>query len=241
MSWRDRPLAGFDIESSGLDVETVSIVTACVGIVWPGSAWGRVNWLLKQDQPIPAEATAVHGITTEQANTDGMDHATGVREIRDALYTYWAKDAIVVAYNAPYDLTLLDRELRRIGEPGLDIRGPVIDPLVCDKALDTYRKGSRKLIDTCAHYGIPLDADDAHGAEPDALAATRLAWKLAPQLPVDDGELMAWQAQAYAKQRASFAQYLRRQRKHAEADQVELTSGWPLVQPTLTVPGRKAA
>lgn len=228
MSWRDRPLVGFDTETSGIDVETVSIVTACVGVVWPGIRWGAVNWLLQQAEPIPAEATAVHGISTEQANTDGMNHATAVREIRDALYIYWGKGAVVCAYNAPYDLTLLDRELRRIGEPGLDIAGPVIDPLVIDKAIDRYRKGSRKLITTCTHYGITLDEADAHGAEPDALAATRLAWVLAPHLPPTDSGLMEWQAQQYRDQRLGFADYLNRQGKRAEAAEVAATADWPM-------------
>lgn len=240
MSWRNRSWAGFDTESSGLDVETVSIVTACVGVVQPGDRWRPRNWLLKQAQPIPAEATAVHGITTEQANAEGMDHATAVREVRDALYTYWAKEAVVCAYNAPYDLTLLDRELRRIGEPALDIRGQVIDPLVCDKALDKYRKGSRKLIDTARHYGITLDETDAHGAEPDALAATRIAWKLAPQLPSTADHLMQWQAAMFAEQRNSFARYLAKQGKQDEAAQVAASTSWPVNSPA-AVNTRKVA
>lgn len=239
MNWRQVPLAGYDLETGGVDVETVSIVTACVGIVRPGQAWKPYNWLLKQDQPIPAEASAIHGITTEQANVDGQNHRDGVLDIRDMLYSAWKVGAVVCAYNAPYDLTLLDRELRRIGEPGLEIRGPVIDPSVADKAIEAdliaagklkhYRKGSRKLIDTCAHYGITLDADDAHGAEPDALAATRLAWKLAPQLPSDVDELMTWQADAYRQQRESLAKYFRTKKGDEEtAAQIESDTHWPI-------------
>lgn len=229
MSWRNTPLTGFDIESSGLDIEQVSIVTACVGIVQPGGPWKARNWLLKQDQPIPDAATAVHHITTEQANAEGMDHATALAEIREAIYYGWANGGVLCGYNlGSYDLNLLDRELRRYDLGGFEVRGPVIDGLVVDKTIDTYRKGSRKLIDVCRHYGITLDEADAHGAEADALAATRLAWKLAPQLPDDPTNLMQWQASSYALQRTSFAAYLRKQGKGAEADDVAADTSWPL-------------
>jgi DNA polymerase-3 subunit epsilon len=42
----------------------------------------------------------------------------------------------------------------------------VVDPLVIDKWLDRYRKGSRKLEAICAHYGAVLD--EAHDADFDA-------------------------------------------------------------------------
>ena len=229
MTWRENPMAGLDSESTGLDVETVEIVTACVGWADPQSGvWSPVTWLLRPVGDIPAEATAVHGITTEQARDEGMDHKTGLSEIRDALHFYWGKGWPVCGYNLVYDLTLLDRELRRHGLGPLAIGGPVLDGLVIDKQTDRYRKGSRKLVDTAAHYGIPLSQDDAHGAEADALAATRLAWVLAPRVPQQPEEAMLWQAKAYREQRVSFGQHLRGQGKHDEADDVLAHTTWPL-------------
>src|SRR5207244_13314268 len=73
-----------------------------------------------------------------------------------------------------FDLTLLDRELRRHRASSLDrwfesstLR--VLDPRVLDKHLDRYRKGRRTLTDLCAHYGVTLEG--AHDAAADALAA----------------------------------------------------------------------
>lgn len=232
MTWRDRPMCGMDTETTGTDVETARIVTACVGLATP-NGWMARNWLFRQDKPIPAEATAVHGITTEHANEHGTNPAEGVAAIRDDLYKAWALGMPVVVFNAPFDLTLLDRELARHGMGGLEVRGPVLDPLVIDKAIDRFRKGSRKLIDTCAHYGITLSADDAHGAEADTLAACRLAWKLGGAMPRDLiltlgdialDDLHQWQADQYAEQRRSFAEYLARQGKTLDDDSTE----WPL-------------
>lgn len=210
MSWRDH-LVALDTETDGPDPEDARIITACVGTA-NRDGWAPTNWTLKPERPIPAEAQAVHGLTTEWAAETGQDRATGLRSIRDALVAAWDAGLPVVAYNAVFDLTVLDRELRRIGEPGLRITGPVIDPLVLDKAVDRFRKGSRKLIDVAGHYGIRLNAADAHGAEPDALAAVRVAWKLAthPDLPTDLRALHTFQVEAFESQRRSFIEYRRR-------------------------------
>lgn len=207
MSWRDH-LVALDTETDGPNPEDARIITACVGTA-NRDGWAPTNWILKPERAIPTEAQAVHGLTTEWAAETGQDRATGLRSIRDALVAAWDAGLPVVAYNAVFDLTVLDRELRRIGEPGLRITGPVIDPLVLDKAVDRFRKGSRKLIDVAGHYGIRLNAADAHGAEPDALAAVRVAWKLAthPDLPTDLRALHTFQVEAFESQRRSFIEY----------------------------------
>jgi DNA polymerase-3 subunit epsilon len=246
-------MAGFDLETTGVDVETARIVTACVGLATK-QGWSARNWLLRQDEPIPAEATEIHGITTEYANQCGTDPASSLPEIRDDLYKAWQLGMPVVAYNAVFDLTILDRELRRHNLGGLDIRGPVLDPLVIDKALDRYRKGSRKLIDTCTYYGVALSADDAHGAEADARAAARLAWRLAGkpwrgttgrgQFMAMCGtplrELHAWQAEQYRQQRESFAAYLASRDEQLD----DPSTDWPLrpvPNPATTTASRRGA
>ena len=53
----------------------------------------------------------------------------------------------------------------------------MVDPYVLDKNYNMYRPGKRTLSVLCESFGIALD--DAHTADADALAAARLAWKLA--------------------------------------------------------------
>lgn len=226
MSWRDRPFMGLDFESTGISVETERIVTGCLGLASP-QGWVPRNWLLTQSEPIPQAATDVHGITTEYANEHGMDPATALQQLVDDLYKGWSMGLPVVGYNIVFDLTILDRNLRRLDLAPLEVAGPVIDPLVIDKAVDPYRRGSRKLIDVCAHYGITLTDEDAHGAEPDARAACRLAWKLGGHPTIGQKtleDLHSWQALAYAEQRASFAAYLAKQGNALDDD----NRVWPL-------------
>lgn len=223
MTWRSLPIVSFDTETTGTDPESARIVSACVGIA-SANRWTPRNWLLRQDQPIPAEATAVHGITTDYANEHGTDPAEALAQIRDDLYKGWSMRGPVVVYNAPYDLTLLDRELRRHSLGALEIRGPVLDPLIIDKALDRYRRGSRKLIDVAKNLGIVLPAGDAHGAEADALASARIAWKQAQFLDPTPKGVMSWQADNYREQRRSFAAYLAKQGKSLD----DSSTDWPI-------------
>lgn len=221
MSWRDS-LTAFDLETDSPNPEDARIVTACVGSTVGG--WKAREWLLQPERPIPDGAAAIHGVTTEMARLDGIDRETGIDQIRDALMSAWQSGAVVVIYNAPFDTTTLDREARRLGLGGLDLAGPVVDPLVIDKAIDRYRRGSRKLADVAAHYGVATEA--AHDAAGDALTAAWIAYKLAghPDVPSDLAELMEWQRDQYREQRLSFAEYRRRKGEPLDDESTD----WPI-------------
>jgi DNA polymerase-3 subunit epsilon len=79
----------------------------------------------------------------------------------------------VVAYNAVYDFSILHHEMVRYDIAPLSDPRPIIDPLVIDRAVDTYRKGKRTLGMAAAHYLVALD--DSHRADADAIAAGRVA------------------------------------------------------------------
>lgn len=226
MTWRDEPMLAFDLETTGPDPAQAHIVSACAGLA-SSEGWQPSEWLLRQDAPIPEGAVEVHGITTEKANAEGRDAAECVLEVRNVILTAWSLGRPVVGFNVVYDLTVLDRESRRHGHGPLPILGPVLDGLVIDKAIDRFRRGSRKLADVCAHYGITLDG--AHNSTADALASVRLVWKLASLLPGTSlrenlQEVTAWQAAQYREQRLSFADY---RRKRGEPLDDESTD-WPI-------------
>lgn len=245
MSWHNGTLTAFDLESTGTDPETARIVTATViRIDVATKTIDARSWLANPGVEIPEQATAVHGITTDHAREHGRASDEVVLEVEQALQDAWINDGPVVIYNAPYDLTVLDREMRRHNDGlGIDGIGPIVDPLVLDKAVDRYRKGSRRLADTCRHYGVTLTDDDAHTSTGDALAAARLAWALANRYPLISGatldDLQQQQAAWFAEQSASFAAYLRRikQREGAtaeELDAIKINTVWPLIPHTNT-------
>ncbi|MFE0511710.1 3'-5' exonuclease [Streptomyces sp. NPDC058964] len=173
--WYEGPLAAFDTETTGVDVETDRIVSAAVVVQDAPGARPRVTrWLVNPGVPVPEAATAVHGLTEEHLQRNGRWPAPVVFEIAEELAEHAAMHRPLVVMNAPFDLTLLDRELRRHRASSLDRwfeSSPllVLDPRVLDKHLDRYRKGRRTLTDLCEHYGVTLEG--AHDAGADALAA----------------------------------------------------------------------
>ncbi|MEC4016021.1 3'-5' exonuclease [Streptomyces sp. H27-D2] len=179
MSWHLDRMAGFDIESTSTDPETARIVSACVVQAGGGHPVQSAVWLSDVDgEEIPAEAAAIHGISTERARAEGADLREVVEQLLGALGQVALSGVPIVAMNARYDLTVLDREARRYGMTPLDGRTSgvrVIDPFVIDKQFDKYRPGSRKLTALCKHYRVPLDS--AHSADADAIAACRVAWR----------------------------------------------------------------
>ncbi|WP_405721539.1 exonuclease domain-containing protein [Streptomyces sp. NBC_01537] len=235
MGWHRDLLVGFDLETTGTDPLTARIVTAAVTEVRDGEPVRHREWLVDPGVPIPEEATAVHGISTDRAAADGRSAVEAVAEIADALAAHWAAGVPVVVYNAPFDLTLLAAELRRHGLPSLDERlgsdiGPVVDPLVIDRSLDRYRRGKRTLEAACQFYGVVLD--DAHEAAADALAAVRVAIALAERFPEAGAgelwELHRSQVGWYADWAAGFQKFLARQ---GGAPAAEIDTAWPLRAP----------
>ncbi len=232
VNWFEGRLAAYDIETTGTDTESDRIVTAAVSIVGGGEESESRTWLVNPGIEVPADATAVHGITTEKVQAEGQPAAVAVAEITEVLATVVAEDIPIVAFNARFDLTILDREARRHGvEPLIElVGGPegllVIDPYVLEKQINKFRKGSRTLSILCEDYGIPLT--EAHDADADALAAARLAWKLgrinddlgAYDLPSLHEEQILWADE----QGRSLQEYFDRQGRTEEVQ-----TAWPLV------------
>lgn len=232
MSWHNRRLAAFDLETTGIDSESDRIVTAAVSLVGDRRPSQSHAWLVDPGIEIPAGAAAVHGITTERARAEGRPPAEAVAEIVALLADQLLAGTPVVAFNARFDLTTLDREARRHGIVPLveRIGGAgallVIDPYVIDKQVDRFRKGKRTLGAVCSHYNVPLE--EAHASHADALAAARVAWRLGeayaelrePDLPTLHRRQVEWAAE----QAASFEDWLRR-----NGNDERIERAWPIV------------
>ncbi|MGN6272886.1 MAG: NUDIX domain-containing protein [Protaetiibacter sp.] len=229
-SWADR-LGVFDLETTGVDVETARVVTACIAVLdADGHVVQRWDWIADPGVEIPEAAAAVHGVTTERARAEGRPSELVIAEITQTLRTLFGLGVPVVVYNAPYDLSLLDRECRRNELEPLDDPAPVIDPLVLDKQVDTYRKGKRTLEVAAAHYGVTLD--EAHDAGADAIAAGRVAQALRTAFPeeldIPIADLHGRQEIWYAEQARRFQDYIRR-RKGDES--FTASTAWPIKYP----------
>jgi DNA polymerase III subunit epsilon len=232
MGWHRGRLAAFDIETTGVDPECDRIVTAAVSLVGGGQPSRHLSWLVNPGIEIPTGATAVHGITTDRARAEGRVASEAVDEITAELADQLRQGVPIIAFNARFDLTILDREARRHGLRRLldRVGGPegmlVVDPYVLDKHFDRFRRGKRTLSAVCEHYRVTLD--EAHAANADALAAARVAFRLGASVAelreIDLDVLHREQISWAAEQAASLEDYFRAQGRSERVERV-----WPVI------------
>lgn len=233
LDWTYGRLCGFDLETTSTDPEAARIVTGSVVGFGGGRPTTGRTWVSDLGgAEIPAEATRIHGYTTEACRATGRPAAAVVAEITAALAAAVEEGRPLVAMNAVYDVTVLDREARRYGiVPLLDRVSPIVlDPYVLDKRVRQYRRGGRTLADLCRHYVVPLEG--AHSSEADATAACALVRKmgrryrfLASLTPAQlHREQVAWAREQAESLRDYFA---RTPGKEAWARDVRLE--WPLL------------
>ncbi|MFD6935302.1 exonuclease domain-containing protein [Streptomyces goshikiensis] len=213
-SWTFRPWLALDTETTGVNPETDRIVTAAV-VKWHDDRPVRTRtWLSDAGGvPIQAGATAMHGITTEHAQAVGRPAAVVVAEITEALVAAAEEGWPVVVMNAPFDLTILEREAARYGINSLFSASVplVLDPRILDKQVDRYRRGQRRLEDMCRTYGVVHGG--AHDAAADAVAACEVTdvivrrYSRLAELPLQElhDQQVVWAAEQQSSLREHFA------------------------------------
>ena len=231
MTWIDGPLLGFDTETTGVNPFRDRIVTAAlVGRGQHGTE--ERTWLIDPGVEIPEQAAAIHGISTEHAREHGMAPRKALAQLSAELVAAFSRNIPVVAYNAAFDLTIIERELERHQLPTIGERlgrplAPVLDPLVLDRGLDRYRKGKRKLVDLCGHYGVQ-ESGALHTADVDVAATLDV---LAAQAKVHPHlierslvDLHEWQSSKHREWATGFNEWRSRQGLDGPGAGLE----WPL-------------
>ena len=236
-AWPFGPLLGFDTETTGVNPSQDRLVTAALirrteRPIGGDRQQSVTTWLADPGVEIPEAASAVHGVTTERVRAEGRPVTEVLAEVSDLLVTAMAAGTPVVAFNASYDLTLMEAELARHGLPTMRSRlgrelGPIADPLVLDRAVDRYRKGKRRLGDLCEVYGVQVD-EALHTAEVDVIATLDVLEALAiahPQVSeLGPEQLVAFQARAHRAWAESFNEWLARKNPSRTPAQ----AAWPL-------------
>lgn len=188
VGWAAGRLVGFDTETTGVDVTNDRIVTAALVIRDGLHGLSRTRtWVIDPGVEIPEAASAIHGITTEYARRHGRPPAEVLEELAVAISGAMADGVPVVAYNAAFDLTILEYELARHGLRTVTERlgrtpGPAIDPLVLDRALDRYRPGKRRLENLAQFYSV-VASGDLHAADVDVEATLDVLGALVARFP----------------------------------------------------------
>lgn len=171
------PFVSIDTETTGRDPAVDRIVELGCVVFRGGEVVARKGWLVNPGQPIPADATEVHGIRDE----DVADQPTFAEVLTE--YLSFVEGCLPLAYNAEFDRDFLQAEIGRVRGPAAGENGGAalppaarvdvawLDPLPWARELQKEER-SRALADVCARLGIQLDR--AHRAVDDAEAAGRV-------------------------------------------------------------------
>ena len=194
---RDTPLSDFcfvvfDTETTGLSIEKDAIVQIGAVRVLNGRVVdGEVfDSYVNPGRPIPPVSTEIHHVTDAHV-ADAPDIGAAGRA-----FHHFARDAVLVAHNAPFDIGLLRASETQMG---VEWTHPVLDTVLLSAAVfGTTEEHSLDAL--CDRLSITIPAAHRHTAMGDAIATAEALVKLLPLLQ--------------AKGHETFGQLLLETRKH---------------------------
>lgn len=154
-----KPLAFFDLETTGKDVKTAEIVEIGIVKLMPDGTRQELHTYIKPKNPIPQEAIDIHGISNEM-----VEFAPYIEEIADVVYDF-IQDSDLAGYNSnQYDIPLFSRVFYELG-----YIFPKKDQLAIDVCNIFKRNEGRTLKDAYRFYKRE-ELEDAHKATVDVNA-----------------------------------------------------------------------
>lgn len=174
--WPNKSFISFDTETTGLDFENDRIIQIAIAVFVHGQHVWSFNWYLNTKRPSAPEALAVHGITDEMRWAEGVDSKEVMRHIQALFRRMRSANSPLVAFNAPFDFTMLRNEWKRF-DLDFDLSDLwVIDPLVIDrhyqKNIPVFTAPHMRQAQMAARYGLSAPT---HNALDDAICAGHIA------------------------------------------------------------------
>lgn len=175
---RDLTFVVFDTETTGLNPQVDEICQiAAVRLVNGKLVDGeRFDMLVNPGRRIPAASTAVHGISDAMV-AEALDVTEAIRRFHT-----FADGAVLVAHNAPFDMSFLRRREAAIGRR---FDQPILDTVLCSAIL--YGQSSEHTLDAlCERLGIVIPEGERHTAIGDAIGTGEAFRKMIPMLEAAD-------------------------------------------------------
>jgi DNA polymerase-3 subunit epsilon len=176
--WFDGTIVGFDLETTGLDREMDEPVSFAFAEFEFGTLTDIDEGWIMPSRSISPGAAQVHGLNKARLSDIGATTISeGIGHVSRRLRELSELNTPIVGANLSYDLTMIDRCMRRLrSSDSLATSGwcgPAIDVLVIDRAFDQNFKSRpvRTLTALCEHYGVK---SQMHTASGDATAAVEV-------------------------------------------------------------------
>ncbi|MBU1038767.1 3'-5' exonuclease [Patescibacteria group bacterium] len=158
----------FDVETTGMDPKAGhAIVELAAEKLKQNKVVDSFDTIVNPNRRVEAEAVAIHGITNEMILNQGKP----LIEVIPA-FMLFASGATLVAHNAKFDLSFINKHLSDLGLPPLS--NPVLDTL--DLAKAKVMIGSYNLGYLAKHFSISQPT--AHRALADVQVTRELLLKL---------------------------------------------------------------
>lgn len=154
-----RPLAVFDLETTGLSIAKDRIVEISILKVMPDGSQELFTRLVNPTIPIPAEVTEIHGI-----NDDDVKDKPSFKQMANELNQF-LKNCDLSGYNAiKFDIPLLVEEFLRV-EMNFEVKGrKVID------VQNIFHKMEQRTLKAAYKFYCGQNLENAHSAEADTTA-----------------------------------------------------------------------
>ncbi|NNE51742.1 MAG: 3'-5' exonuclease [Sulfitobacter sp.] len=171
---RDLCFVVFDTETTGLSVAEDSVVQlGAVRVLKGRIVEGEgVDTYVNPGRPIPAASTRIHKVTD-----DHVADAPSIASVGQAFH-HFARDAVLVAHNAPFDIGLLRKAE---SEMGVTWDHPVLDTVLLSAVV--FGTNEEHGLDAlCDRLSVTLPAQARHTALGDARATAEVLVRLLPLL-----------------------------------------------------------
>ena len=154
-----KPICFFDLETTGINISKDRIVEISILKVYPDGKEDSRTWVVNPEMPIPAEVTAIHGIS----DADVVDKPT-FKEISKEVYNM-VKDSDLGGFNSNrFDIPVLAEEM---------LRADIDFDMKSAKSIDVqtiFHKMEQRTLSAAYKFYCDKNLDDAHSAEADTKA-----------------------------------------------------------------------
>ncbi|MFD0963041.1 exonuclease domain-containing protein [Pseudofulvibacter geojedonensis] len=154
-----KPICFFDLETTGIQVAKDRIVEISILKVFPNGNKESKTWLVNPEMDIPAETSAIHGITNEKVANEPT-----FKELAPKVYQM-IKDSDLGGFNSDrFDIPLLAEEMLRAGVD-FDMKN-----MITVDVQTIFHKKEQRTLSAGYQFYCGKSLDNAHSAEADTMA-----------------------------------------------------------------------
>ncbi len=222
----NKPICFFDLETTGVQVATDRIVEISILKVWPNGNKESVTWRVNPEQPIPAQATEIHGIDDDMV-ADQPNFKTLAPKVIQMI-----KDSDLAGFNSNrFDIPLLAEELLR-AEMDIDLRK--------NAAIDVqtiFHKMEKRTLTAAYKFYCDKDLEQAHSAEADTKATYEVLLAQLERYPELNSDVASLAEFSAHRKTADFAGYIQYDENGQEIFTFGKHKGTPVVKVLEQEPG----